>query len=134
MLQTAIDEIIANFTGLKYLGVAKPYKGKNYIESKPILWEDNKGNYFYIVNKQINFKKSTVKCGVSPIYEFDLYIYTQCLNDDNIAYYLIENMPKSISFGTILLPEVSKGTAIIVRCIHEDKTGCNDSTLCLDCC
>lgn len=134
MLQNAIDEIIDNFDGLQYLGLAKTYKGKNYIETKPILWEDNKGNYFYVVNKQINFKKNPTKCGISPVYEFDLYIYTQCLNDDKIAYYLMDKMPQSITFGTISLPEVSKGTAAIVKCIYEDYTGCNDVNLCVNCC
>ena len=101
MLQSIIDEISTNFSGLTYLGLANTYKGKNYIESKPVLWEDNKGNYFYIVNRQIGFKKSNLKFGMSPVYEFDLYLYTTCKNDSVLPYYLIDKMPNTIVVGTI---------------------------------
>lgn len=134
MLQSIIAEISANFSGINYLGQANTYKGKNYIDGKPLLWEDNKGNYFYIVNRQISFKHSKVKFGVIPIYEFDMYIYTQCKNDSVIPYYLIDKMPNSVLVGTIKFEEVKKGTAIIVRCSYEDNSGCNSTDICVDCC
>jgi hypothetical protein len=134
MLQSIITQISDNFTDLKFLGLATTYKGKNYINGKPVLWEDNKGNYFYIVNRQLTFKSSKVKSGLIPVYEFDLYIYTSCNNDSVIPFYLIENMPKTIIVGgTIKFEEVKRGTAIIVKCSYEDNTGCNNSILCFIC-
>lgn len=133
MLQSIIAEISANFSGIDYLGQANTYKGKNYIDGKPLLWEDNKGNYFYIVNRQISFKPSKFKSGLIPIYEFDMYLYTQCNNDSVIAYYLLNRMPHSVLVGTIKFEEVKKGTAIIVKCSYEENTGCNSTDICVAC-
>lgn len=131
MLQTIIDEISTNFNGLDYLGLANTYKGKNYIDTKEILWEDNKGDYFYIVNRQINFKKSNTKFGIEPVYEFDLYLYTQVNNQSVLPYYLINNLPHLLTIGTIKFEEVKKGMACIIKCLYQDNSSCNETNLCL---
>jgi len=134
MYTEIINGLNTLFPNFNYLGKAK-IKDKKIVLNEFIgAWHDNKGDYYFFLPISIQPSKNKHKQGYLLNVKFELYVYTQCDNTDELPLYMIANMPTKFRIGNIDYADVKRGTGLVCSINIDIENNCNDTILNCGCC